>query len=418
MKTCTTLGAVFLLLVLSIGALLVFYPIGFLYATYENLYGEWLQFAAFAGIAIYSFRIVKGRRAPRLWFWVLLGLAGFYTAMEEISWGQQIFGWRSGELFQKNNLQGETNLHNFFTGPYSTLIKDVLTYALAAGMLLYGVVYPLLRGSDAAVARWIERHGVPVPSRCLMPFFLLAAYCEMSFHRFNEAELAELFVALAMLFVAVATYHRRDGDPESDARVAGRSALAFALGLVTSLVLTQISLHSDLSKKRVANRIEAGTKKFAGRYARVGAWEHAIDLYERHLAYEPESRSRTRRLARAYASAGRMAERDATLQRALAMDLDLLEREPWRASLHRSLYRTYRELGQLDKAQAHIREALRINQERLRDHPGSAAAAYSAGRTFELLGRRDQALAQFERAFDLKPESSRYRRAYRDALGR
>lgn len=416
MKTCTTLWAMFALLFATIGAMLLFFPIGFLYATYENLYGEWLQFSAFAGIAIYCFLIVKGRRAPRVWFWVLLGLAAFYTAMEEISWGQQIFGWRSSELFQKNNLQGETNLHNFFTGPYSTLIKDLLTYALAGGMLAYGVIYPLLLGARLGIAQFVERLGVPAPSLCLLPFFLLAAYCEMSFHHFNEAELAELFVALALLFMAASAYHGDQGDPLSDGRVARRCVVAFVLGLLSSVVLTQVSMHSDLSSKRVANRIEAGTKKFAGRYARVGAWDHAIELYERHLAYDPGSRSRTRRLAGAYKRAGRVAERDEALQRALALDLDLLEREPWRASLHRSLHRTYRELGQGEKAQSHLAEALRINEERLREHPQSASAAYSIARTYELLGRQTDALAQYRRAFQLKPRSSKYRRAYRDAL--
>lgn len=416
MKSCTIQSGIFLLLLAAFVGVLLFYPLGFLYATYENLYGEWLQFSAFAGIAIYSFLLVKGRHVERRWFWILLGLAAFYTAMEEISWGQQIFGWESGEVFQKNNLQGETNLHNFFTGPYSTVIKDALTYALALGMLLYGVVYPITLALRWSPARWVQGLGVPAPSMCLIPFFAVAAYCEMSFHHFNEAELAELFVALAMLFVAVQAYHGRAQGADGDRNAARALVVVFSVALLSATGLAQISIHGDHSRERVANRIEAGIKKFAGRYARVGAWDHAVDLYQRHLAYDPDSRSRRRRLAQAYESAGRLAEREAVLMEALELDLALLEKEPWRASLQRSLYRSYRELGQHDKAQEHLNEALRINEARLREHPKSADAAYSIARTYDLLGRRAEARAQYRRAFQLKPRSSKYRRAYRDAM--
>ena len=35
-----------------------------------------------------------------------------YYLLEEISWGQHIFGWESSNFFLKNNHQKETNLHN------------------------------------------------------------------------------------------------------------------------------------------------------------------------------------------------------------------------------------------------------------------------------------------------------------------
>ena len=38
----------------------------------------------------------------------------FLVAMEEISWGQRIFGWESSEFFREYNVQDETNIHNLF----------------------------------------------------------------------------------------------------------------------------------------------------------------------------------------------------------------------------------------------------------------------------------------------------------------
>lgn len=43
---------------------------------------------------------------------VLAGTACLLFALEEISWGQRLFGWQTPALFAESNYQGETNLHN------------------------------------------------------------------------------------------------------------------------------------------------------------------------------------------------------------------------------------------------------------------------------------------------------------------
>ncbi len=86
--------------------------------TRENGPAEWGSFCALcllAGVAFHAFR----RRAPAQegfpWLRLLLGglsLLALLAALEEISWGQQIFGFGSGEFFTEHNAQKETNLHN------------------------------------------------------------------------------------------------------------------------------------------------------------------------------------------------------------------------------------------------------------------------------------------------------------------
>ena len=46
--------------------------------------------------------------------WCILGIGLFFIflGMEELSWGQHLFGWQTPEAFRLLNDQGETNLHN------------------------------------------------------------------------------------------------------------------------------------------------------------------------------------------------------------------------------------------------------------------------------------------------------------------
>lgn len=57
------------------------------------------------------FKVVKGSRL--LWFAVLFfGIAAFYIAGEEHSWGQHFFNWNTPSYWSELNRQQETNLHN------------------------------------------------------------------------------------------------------------------------------------------------------------------------------------------------------------------------------------------------------------------------------------------------------------------
>lgn len=45
---------------------------------------------------------------------IILSILFFLFGMEEISWGQRIFGWETSVAWKKLNLQNETNIHNLF----------------------------------------------------------------------------------------------------------------------------------------------------------------------------------------------------------------------------------------------------------------------------------------------------------------
>ncbi|MCA0921322.1 hypothetical protein [Pseudooceanicola nanhaiensis] len=94
---------------------------------------------------------------------VLYGAMYVFVAGEEISWGQRIFGWSSGEYFVENNFQAETNFHNLVVGDHhlaSTLFGNWLTPVL----LLYLLVLPLLWPRAKWVQGFVRALAVPVPA--------------------------------------------------------------------------------------------------------------------------------------------------------------------------------------------------------------------------------------------------------------
>jgi hypothetical protein len=78
----------------------------------EDITAVALFAAAFLGLFL-ALRARKLGRPVFVWgFYALVALVVFLIGMEEISWGQWIFFWRSPEVFKEINSQGETNLHN------------------------------------------------------------------------------------------------------------------------------------------------------------------------------------------------------------------------------------------------------------------------------------------------------------------
>ncbi|WP_120499652.1 hypothetical protein [Roseovarius sp. EL26] len=111
------------------------------------------------------------------------GLTAFYAFMffmaagEEISWGQRIIGWESGEFFQDNNKQDETNLHNMIIPtPFGDfhLAKTLFGSVLTTVILLYLAVLPFVYTRVEKIRNLCDRFAIPVPGM-RHTFFAIAA---------------------------------------------------------------------------------------------------------------------------------------------------------------------------------------------------------------------------------------------------
>lgn len=159
---------------------------------------EWATFWGFivaAGIYFSSaWRQFKlNRQLP--WFVFGLSLFCFLVAMEEISWGQRLLGFRAPDFFLEQNFQQELNLHNVVdTGLRKLVMKMIL--------LGYGVIMSAASLWSPA-KRFFLRLRIVVPSPLLIVSFL-AMFLIYSWYPWSHAgEWVELTMAFGFAYAAV-----------------------------------------------------------------------------------------------------------------------------------------------------------------------------------------------------------------------
>lgn len=80
----------------------------------------------------------------------IFAFAAVFVALEEISYGQHLFGWESPEYFRERNLQGEVNLHNMLGSKPSKRMHLVANVGTLIGFgALPGLLW-LVRRRDSA----------------------------------------------------------------------------------------------------------------------------------------------------------------------------------------------------------------------------------------------------------------------------
>lgn len=408
----------FLFIISLFGILICQFPMAYIWATYEDLIGEWTQFYFFAIAFFFSACLAVSRSRFRLFF-AVLALTCLYVTGEEISWGQRIFGYATPDFFSQNNLQQETNLHNFFTGPYSTSLKKIIEIGLAFSLILYGVVYPQELSTEWKPVMWLRDKGIPAPPHYLWPFFATGALFELGLFDFNEAEIAEILISLA---VAIFSYHYWCTDKKHNTKIFTSKSLAagiiliFSTGAGLGAATTFGSYHNQKMKVGMDKRINSGISKFAARYARYERWENSIELYEKLLAQNPKNTHTLRNFADVYKRVGQEKLFVELNRKALYIDMARYGRNPSSTAVNLSLYETFLQADNKEKADFHLQKALESSREKVMLDPQNDWAAYELGKSYLVAGKIPEALEQIKKAILLKPQSKTYQKALDRAM--
>ena len=207
------------------------YPNAYYRSVQEDQALEWASFWSFfvAG-GVFAVAAWRQRRTTGALPWFVAGLALFcvVVAMEEISWGQRVFGHRPPDYFLAENFQQELNLHNIAS-------TDIRLATFRGIILGYGVVLPLL-----ALVPWLrrlfDRLAVVPPPIELSPSMFAMFWLHFWYPWKFTGEVVECGMGFAFLFVAIANamqFSERRGRV-SIVRSASLIAIVVALAFITA----------------------------------------------------------------------------------------------------------------------------------------------------------------------------------------
>ena len=127
---------------------------------------EWMTAISYLVASLVAFLIARTfskRRYTILYLTLAIGF--FLSALEEISWGQRIFGIKSPHFFQAHNIQRETNLHNLLRGYVIHKLYIIVGFYTSFAWL---ILRKVKLSSESAVKLF-------VPDNWLMLYFLPVA---------------------------------------------------------------------------------------------------------------------------------------------------------------------------------------------------------------------------------------------------
>jgi hypothetical protein len=191
----------------NLSVLLIFVVAALLNAYNEPLYylsvqeDEFLEWATFWGFVVaaglYFSSAMRQFKLSRQLPWFIFGLSlfCFLVAMEEISWGQRLLGYRAPDFFLEQNFQQEFNLHNVVDTSFRKLVMKMI-------LLGYGVIM-------SAVSLWppinriFLRLRVVAPSPWLIVSFLSSFLIYSWYPWSHTGEWVELAMAFGFAYAAV-----------------------------------------------------------------------------------------------------------------------------------------------------------------------------------------------------------------------
>ena len=324
----------------------------------------------------------------RRWWYVALGLGLLAMFVEEISWGQRVFGFSTPDWLESENRQQEFNLHNLFLfNPQYDF--NWLKLAWVVGSTVYLGLFALAEAASSHVRRMLTRLGLPVASWPIGAVLLAA--CGWYLHYTEQAKVwgnhlaghavGETFeVVIEVLFLALAVeclqrdIAKRSGWRKVMAATMLPALLAVGIGHYRGEPLgEEIEAAAELQQGITLfarGRLEEAQRHFERSIEilpenpeaefRCGIASHSLnDLdaaivhFKAALTYDPAMIDARYNLALVYLTANNYAAAETDLQKVVAV-------RPDDAEAHYYLAIALIQLGNNDSAVEHLREALRL----------------------------------------------------------
>ncbi len=210
----------------------------------EDGVAEWVTAMVLAWGALLAAAVaLYARQRPRRRTWWVIAALMLFGALEEISWGQRIFGWESPAWFLQHNAQLETNVHNLRFHDVK-LNRWVFGKGLAAVLLAYVGVLPWLYARRPRIRELADRLALPIARRSHILIWLIAIGAVRLMLRFDSkvGELGELIGASVFVLILTEPRNRLVIPLQTPAVRGAWGALAALARLVPSPIRAGIVL--------------------------------------------------------------------------------------------------------------------------------------------------------------------------------
>lgn len=176
--------------------------------TFEVLYLEDGVFESLSPVLMLAAVLLIGLSIPKLRqdaqfvkirnlitiIYLLLMLVFFLNAMEEISWGQRIFGWETPQTFE-GNVQNETNLHNYFNQYYLLFYRLLVFFPIVIFIAIWLEIKK----------RYLDFNRLVLPHPSMIGLSLLIGVVSLVW--FEEQELLEEMFAMFFIFYSFRVFN-------------------------------------------------------------------------------------------------------------------------------------------------------------------------------------------------------------------
>lgn len=177
-------------------------------------------FFLLAGSGFCFYRAVKIMRRQAKKTSIFLFIVGglmLLAAGEELSWGQHMFDFHSPDFFNRNNTQGETNIHNLELGGMR-LNKIVFADLMGLFIFSYLVLLPWLYRKNAFVARVCRAYGVCIPQWRHALVLIIALLLGELIRSERRSELDELTAVLVFCATILFPFSAKDLPEQAKAK--------------------------------------------------------------------------------------------------------------------------------------------------------------------------------------------------------
>jgi uncharacterized membrane protein len=213
------------------------------------------------------------------WFYLGLSIFCFLVAMEEISWGQRLFGYRPPNYFLENNFQQEFTAHNIVN-------KTIRIISVKVVIISYGILLPLLM-QILPIRNYFKKFKIVAPPLALIPSFFLVFYVYHMYPWKYTGEVIELMLGMCFLFTIIFSLY-----DFSSAKKKQRTIWQLIILLATVLSIYLLSLGTS----NLNNYSKYNSLKIKATIRELKAIENDILMKSKELGHSPFKRYFNQRL--------------------------------------------------------------------------------------------------------------------------